>query len=69
MFTRTLLIAFLCIAGALAANGQTVYVTEWKTEANKVVYVTDMPAEADILVFKTEWKSDHNCSISGISAQ
>ena len=42
----------------LAASGQTVYSTEWKSEAKVKVYVTEYKSEADLVVYKTEWKSE-----------
>ena len=54
----TLIIALFTFFIASEAKGQVIYVTEWKSEANKKVYVTEMPSEADIIVFKSEWKSD-----------
>ena len=42
----------------LAASGQTVYSTEWKSEAKVKVYVTEYKSEADLIVYKTEWKSE-----------
>ena len=42
----------------VVVSGQTVYSTEWKSEAKVKVYVTEYKSEADLIVYKTEWKSE-----------
>lgn len=51
-----ILIYFLSLSGFLFA--QKVYVTEWKSEADKIVYVSEWKSEANMLVYETEWKSE-----------
>lgn len=56
--TLTGLLFFFAFCLARNASSQIVYVTEWKSEANKKVFITDSPGDADLIVFKTDWKSD-----------
>lgn len=42
----------------LRMTSQTVYISEWKSEADLVVYVSEWKSDADLVVYKTEWKSE-----------
>jgi hypothetical protein len=53
---------FLMIATMLLsigfANAQKVYVTSYKSEANKIVYETKYKSEANMIVYETKYKSE-----------
>ena len=52
------LLLFLVTVISGTCFAQKIFITEWKSEANKKVYITNWKNEADMLVYVTEWKSE-----------
>ena len=55
--STVIVIAVLALIG-VAASGQVVYSTDYKSEAQVKVYVTKYKSEADLVVYKTTYKSE-----------
>lgn len=53
-----LLVTALTAIHASRAYGQKVYLTNFKSEADKIIYVTEFKSEADMFVYETKFKSE-----------
>jgi hypothetical protein len=58
LIMKRLIIILVIVCSAISVFSQKVYVTEWKSEADKKVYITEWKSEADMFVYKTSWKSE-----------
>ena len=56
MKKNILIFIFCCISINLFS--QKIYITEWKSEADKKVFVSEWKSEANMLVYETKWKSE-----------
>lgn len=55
---KFVLIALLCLAGALCAQGQTIYRCEYRNEAEVKVYVAKYRNEADLVVYRCKYRNE-----------
>ena len=53
---KKILITLVLALIGVAASGQVVYSTDYKSEAQVKVYVTKYKSEADLVVYKTTYK-------------
>ena len=56
-----LFVAFLvalCFFSSNEASSQVVYITKYKSDADKIIYVTKYKSDANLIVYESDYKSD-----------